>query len=53
MIYDAFLRADNLYDLYDMYDLAHVPGWEPYNLHDLLRGGIINTTYGIHKNLYM
>ena len=22
----------DLYDLYDMYDLAHVAGWEPYNL---------------------
>ena len=24
-----------MYDLYDLYDLAHVVGWEPYNLHDL------------------
>ena len=23
-------------DLYDPYDLAHVAGWGPYNLHDLL-----------------
>ena len=22
--------------LYDLYDLAHVAGWDPYNLHDLL-----------------
>ena len=22
-------------DLYAQYDLAHVAGWEPYNLHDL------------------
>ena len=22
-------------DLYDLYDLAHVAGWEPYNLYDL------------------
>ena len=29
---------DELYDLYaryDLYDLAHVAGWEPYNLPDL------------------
>ena len=25
----------DLYDLYDLYALAHVPGWEPYNMHDL------------------
>ena len=22
-------------DLYGLYDLAHVAGWDPYNLHDL------------------
>ena len=25
-----------IHDLYDLYDLAHVGGWEPYSLHDLL-----------------
>ena len=33
MIYSTTFRADNLYDVYD---LAHVAGWEPYNLHALL-----------------
>ena len=26
-------RADR--SIHDLYDLAHVAGWEPYNLHDL------------------
>ena len=26
----------DLYDLYDLYDLAHVVGWKPYTLHDML-----------------
>ena len=26
-------KADRL--IHDLYDLAHVAGWEPFNLHDL------------------
>ena len=26
---------DDLYDMYDRYDVAHVAGWELYNLHAL------------------
>ena len=61
MIYCRSFRED---DLYDLCDLAHVAGWEPYNLHDLLfkhifsgldmqllRGGIVNRTYDMYKNL--
>ena len=44
-------RTDDLYDLFplhdlifrgryipDLYDLAHVAGWKPYLLHDLVHG---------------
>ena len=34
MIYQIFQGTCIKYDLYDLYDLAHVAGWEPYNLHD-------------------
>ena len=34
------------YDLYDLYDLAHVAGWKPYNLHDLLIIGHISWDNG-------
>ena len=31
-------RQINLFPiLYDLYDLAHVAGWDPYNLYDLLQ----------------
>ena len=34
---------------------SHHAGWDPNNLHDdlLLRGAIVNRTYGKHKNLYI
>ena len=31
---DLFFRADDLYYLYYLYDLAHIAGWERYNVHD-------------------
>ena len=38
MIYLQILQGrciPELYDMDDLCDLAHVAGWEPYNLHDL------------------
>ena len=29
------IYTPDLYDLYDLYALAHVAGWEPYDLHHL------------------
>ena len=37
-LHDLDLRSrfiHDLYDLHNLYDLAHVAGWEPYNLHHL------------------
>ena len=40
-----------MYDLYDLYDLAHVAGWEPYNLQDLAHSlvGWICTVQILHS----
>ena len=60
MLYGSF-RADSSIFLVCLHDLrwysiiAHVARWEPCILHDLvlLRGAIVNRTYGIYKNLYI
>ena len=41
--------------MYDLYGLTHVPGWEPYNLHDLFSAcflGPICTTQILHNISY-
>ena len=44
----------DLYDLYDPYGIAHVAGWEPHNLYDLLIGHFswvrVYTAQTLHSN---
>ena len=45
--------SPDLDDLYDLHDLAHVAGWEPFNLHDLSINGTCKQIIRIPVHIYI